>query len=65
MAEVNDSKYKMFWVGNDKGMVGARMLLAKKWVEALSHVKCDSDRIMFIKLVVGKRIVIVLSIYAP
>ena len=46
-------------------MVGARILLAKKWVEALSHVKCDSDRIMFIKLVVGKKIVIVLSVYAP
>ena len=46
-------------------MGGARILLAKKWVEALSHVKCDSVKIMFIKLVVGKKIVIVLLVYAP
>ena len=46
LVEVNDSRYKMFWVGNDKGMDGFRILLAEKWMEADFDVKCVSDRMM-------------------
>ena len=27
-----DSRYKLLWVGNDKNMGGAGILLAEKWV---------------------------------
>ena len=52
LVEGNDSRYKMFWVGNDKGMGGFGILLAEKWVEADFDIKHISDRIMLIKLVV-------------
>ena len=55
----------MFWVGNGKGMGGVGIVLAERWVGTLFDVKCVSDRIMFIKLIVGKSIVTVLLVYAP
>ena len=30
-----DSRYKFFWVGNDKGTGGFATLLAEKWVEII------------------------------
>ena len=39
--------------------------MAEKWVEVIFDVKRVADRIMFIKLVVGKSIVTVLSVFAP
>ena len=65
LVEGKDSRYKLFWVGNDKDMGGVIILLAEKWVEAIFDVKLVSDRIMLIKLVVGKSIVTVLLVYAP
>ena len=57
-----DSRYMIFWVGNDKGMGAVGISLAEKWVEAVFEVKLVSDRIMFIKLL-GKSIVAVLWVY--
>ena len=65
LVEGKDSRFKLFWVGNDKGMGGVGILSAEKWVEAIFDIKHVSDRIMLIKLVVGKRIVTILSVYAP
>ena len=45
-------------------MSGVAMLLAGKWVKAISGVNRVSDSIMFMKLTVG-RFVTVLSVYAP
>ena len=41
------------------------LVLAEKRVKTIFDVKHVSDRIMLIKLVVGKSIVIVLLVYAP
>ena len=57
-----DSRYKMFCVGNGMSKGGVGIWLAEKWVEAMFDVKCVSYRIMFIKLVVVKSIVTVLSV---
>ena len=46
-------------------MDGAGILLKEKWTEAIFDVKRVSDRIMLIKLVVGKSTVTVLLIYVP
>ena len=59
LVEGKGSRYKMFWVGNHEGMGGVGILLTKMWMEA------SFDRVMFIKLVVGKSIVTVLPVYAP
>ena len=55
----------MFWVGTDKGVGGAGILMAEKWVEVVFDVKRVSDRIMLIKLFIGESIVTILSVYAP
>ena len=65
LVERKDSRYKMFWVGNDKSMAGVGIFLAEKWVDVVFDVKHVSERMMFIKLVEGKSIVTVLSVYAP
>ena len=46
-------------------MDGAGILLKEKWTKAILDVKRVSDRIMLIKLVVGKSTVTVLLIYVP
>ena len=60
-----DSIFKLFWVGNGKDMGGVGNLLAEKWVEAIFDVKDVSDRIMLVKLVVGKNFVTLLLVYPP
>ena len=65
LVEGKDSRYNLFCIGNDKGIGSARILMAKKWVEAISGVAHVSDKIILITLAAGKSVVMVLSIYAP
>ena len=60
-----NDRYKLFWIGNQEGIGGVRILLAEKWVEKAFEVKRVSDRIMLLKLLVGDHIVTVVSVYAP
>ena len=60
-----DSRYKFFWVGNDRGTGSVGVLLAEKWVEKVYDVSHISDRLIVIKLVINEMIVSVLSVYAP
>lgn len=52
----------MFWVENYKRIGSVAILLVKKWVEAVFDVKNVLDRIMFIKIIVGKNMGFVKSI---
>ena len=52
----------MFWVENYKRIGSVGILLVKKWVEAVFDVKNVLDRIMFIKIIVGKNMGFVKSI---
>ena len=65
LVKEKDSIFKLFWVGNGKGMGGVENLLAEKWVEAIFDVKHVSDRIMLVKLVLGKNVVMFLLVYPP
>ena len=56
------SRYKMFWVEYYKRISSVGILLVKKWVEEVFDVKSVLDRIMFIKIVVGKNMGFVKSI---
>ena len=56
------SRYKMFWVENYKRIGSVAILLVKKWVEAVFDVKNVLDRVMFIKIIVGKNMGFVKSI---
>ena len=44
LVERKDSRHKMFWEGNDKGMVGVGVLFAEKRVEEIFDVKCVRDK---------------------
>ena len=60
-----DSMYKFFWVGNSLGTGGVGILLAEKWIDKVIAVNRVNDRIMVIKLITGKSVVPVVSVYAP
>ena len=49
-----DSRYKFFWVGNNQCTSGVGVLLAEKWVDKVYDIKRVSNRIMLIKLLVGR-----------
>ena len=39
--------------------------MAEEWIEKVFEVQRVSDRIILVKLIVGQRVVTVLSVYAP
>ena len=56
-----NSEYKMYWVGNNLGLSGVGILVAGKWIDKIFHVKCINDRLMMIKLLVGKGTITIVS----
>lgn len=65
MVEGKDTRYKVFWVGNNGGTAGVGILLSEEWVEKVYEVNRISDRLMLIKLAMDKVVLTVLSCYAP
>ena len=65
MVGVGNSRYKFFWKGNREGLGGVGLMVAEKRVEDVVEVKRWSDRVMHVKMVVGKEVVCVVSAYAP
>ena len=51
MLKGKDSRYKLFWSGNDRGTAGVGFLLAEKWIEKVFDVQRISDRIILMKLI--------------
>ena len=60
-----DTKYKLYFCGNNRGLGGVGILLAEKWLNNVFKVERFSDRIMLLKLVIGKVVLSFLSLYAP
>ena len=60
-----DTKYKLYWSGNDKGTVGVEVFVAEEWIEKVFEVLRVFKRIILVKLIVGQRVVTFLSMYAP
>ena len=62
-----DSRMRLYWCGNQKrppsGGVG--IMLAEKWVEKVFEVKRITDRILMLKLIIGKQIYTFVALYAP
>ena len=42
-----DTKYKLYWSGNDKGTAGVGMFVAEEWIGKVFEVQRVSDRINF------------------
>ena len=60
-----DSAYKIFWSGNPQGTNGVGILLAKKWTDNVFEVQRLNDRIILLKLIIGKSVYTFISVYAP
>ena len=60
-----DTEFKFLWCGNAEGTGGAGFLVAKKWADQIIEVQRASDRILLIKLILGKSVFSLISIYAP
>src|SRR6478735_648249 len=61
----DDKRYKFVWVGNRKGEAGVGVLVAERWLEKMIEVKRVSDRIIVVRLLLGKSILNLISVYAP
>jgi len=57
--------YKFFWVGCEKGVSGVGVLVADRWVDSIIEVKRVSERILVLRVVVGKSVLNLVSAYAP
>ena len=60
-----DTRYKLYWSGNDKGTAGVGVFVAEEWIEKVFEVQRVSDRILLVKLIVGQHMVTLLSVYVP
>ena len=58
-----DTRYKLYWFGNDKGTAVVGVFVAEEWIEKVFEVQRVSDRIILVKLIVSQHVV--LSVYAP
>ena len=56
--------YKLFWIGNEKGLGRVGIFLAKKWVGKIIDVNRVSDRVI-VSVLVQITIILVISVYAP
>ena len=60
-----DSRYKLFWCGNDNATGGVGVLLAEEWWEKVFEVVRVSDRIILIRMTIGKTVFVFVCVYAP
>jgi hypothetical protein len=56
--------YKFFWQGG-KGGAGVGLMVADRWVDSVLEVRRVDDRIMVVRVNVGKWVINLVSVYAP
>ena len=57
MIGANGRRYKFFWQGCNKGTAGVVVFIAERWFDSVVNVVRVNERIMYVKLVIGKQIV--------
>ena len=65
MLGANGRRYKSFWQGCNTGTTGVGVFIAERWIDSVVNVVRVIERIMYVKLVIGKQIVNIVSAYAP
>ena len=65
MLGANGIKYKLFWQGCNKGTASVGVFIAERWIDSVVNVVRVNERIMYVKRVIGKQIVNIVSAYAP
>ena len=64
-ASSRNTRYKLFWSGNDKTTAGVGVFVAEEWIEKVFEVQRVSDRNILVKPIVGQHVVTFLSVYVP
>ena len=57
--------YKFLWCGCEEGVAGVGFLVANRWVDKVIEVNRVSERIMVLRVRVGKAVLNLVSVYAP
>ena len=58
-------EYKFFWMGCAKGIHGVGLLVADRWIDKVLEVKRVSERLMVVRVIVGRTVLNLISAYAP
>ena len=61
----NLGRYKFFWKGCSEGLSGVGILVSERWIEKVLEVKRVNERLMLLKVIVGKSVINIVSVYAP
>ena len=64
--ESNRARCKFFGTGSSiEGLSGVGVLVAEKWCENVMEVKRPSERVIVVRVAIGKLVMNVISVYAP
>ena len=58
-------KYKLFWKRCSEGVSGVGMIVSEEFIDKVVEVTRVSERLMMVKLIVGKCLMNVVAAYAP
>jgi hypothetical protein len=65
LIEAAGRRYKFYWKGGEERSMGVGVLVAERWIEKVIEVNRFDDRIMLVRVLVGKQVVNIVSVYAP
>ena len=57
-------RYKFCWQGCNKGTAGVVVLITERWIDSVVDMVSVKERIMYVKLVIWKQFVNIVSAYA-
>ena len=58
-------KYKLFWKGCSEGVSGVGVIVSEEFIDKVVEVTRVNERLMMVKLIVGKCLMNVVAAYAP
>ena len=58
-------KCKFFWKGCDSGYAGVGVIVSERWISQVIEVRRVSERIIVLRVAIGKMVINVISAYAP
>src|SRR5207248_1554268 len=58
-------RYNFFYKGCNEGTSGVGIMIAEKWWDKVVEVKYTNERMMLVRITVGKAIINIVSAYAP
>ena len=58
-------RYKLFWQGDIKEIADVHVFIAERWIDSVLDVVRVNERIIYVKLVIGKQIVNIVFAHVP